>query len=73
MAKRLLVKSDIAYHDIDLAMDEAGRRALFERTGRMTFPQVLIDDEPIGGYLELVELARRGELPSTNDDARRAA
>jgi glutaredoxin 3 len=31
-------------------------------TGMMTFPQVVIDDTPIGGYQELVALDRAGGL-----------
>ena len=31
-------------------------------TGMMTFPQVVIDGEPIGGYQELVEADRDGRL-----------
>ena len=33
-----------------------------ELTGGMTVPQIVIDDKPIGGYMELVELDMEGEL-----------
>lgn len=70
MAKRLLATKRIAYREIDLAMDHDGRQSLVELTGRMTFPQVLIDDEPIGGYVELLQRVNDGSLPH---DDRRAA
>jgi glutaredoxin 3 len=31
-------------------------------TGMMTFPQVVIDGEPIGGYQELAQADRAGRL-----------
>ena len=31
-------------------------------TGGWTVPQILIDGQPIGGYTELWQLDRRGEL-----------
>ena len=43
-------------------MDGEGRRALSERTGSLTFPQIVVDDEPIGGYDELRRLVASGEL-----------
>jgi glutaredoxin 3 len=56
LAKRPLDQHGISYREINLAMDDDGRRRLAERTGRLTFPQIIIDDEPIGGYQERVEL-----------------
>jgi glutaredoxin 3 len=39
-----------------------GRSELVRMTGMMTFPQVVIDAEPIGGYQELVQVDRAGRL-----------
>ena len=61
-AKALLDRRAIPYEEINLARDPAGRTALAERTGMMTFPQVLIDEEPIGGYQELSAADRAGRL-----------
>ena len=33
-----------------------------ERTGGNTFPQVIIDDQPNGGCMELFDLEQSGEL-----------
>ena len=61
-AKALLDRRAIPYEEIDLARDPEGRTALVERTGMMTFPQVIIDEEPIGGYQELSAADRAGRL-----------
>jgi glutaredoxin 3 len=63
-ANRLLDQRGVAYRELNLAMDDDGRRRLAGRTGRLTFPQIVVDDEPIGGYRERVELVRRGALAS---------
>ena len=61
-AKALLAKRGIAYEEINLAKDPEGRAELVRLTGMMTFPQVVIDGEPLGGYQELVEADRDGQL-----------
>ena len=61
-AKALLAARKIPYEEINLAKDAAGRAKLAELTGMMTFPQVIIDGQPIGGYQELARADRAGEL-----------
>ena len=61
-AKALLAKRRIAYQEINLARDPEGRAELVRLTGMMTFPQVVIDDRPLGGYQELVRADREGAL-----------
>ncbi len=61
-AKALLDKRGIPYEEINLAKDADGRAELVSRTGMMTFPQVIIDDRPIGGYQELSAADRAGHL-----------
>jgi len=62
VAKSLLQKRNVAYAEVNLAKDPLGRAELVRTTGMMTFPQVVIDDEPIGGYQELVQADRAGLL-----------
>jgi glutaredoxin 3 len=62
VAKGLLQKRNVPYSEINLARDPAGRAELVRMTGMMTFPQVVIDGEPIGGYQELVQADRAGRL-----------
>ena len=61
-AKALLQKRSVPYEEINLAKDPVGRSELVRMTGMMTFPQVVIDAEPIGGYQELVQADRAGRL-----------
>ena len=61
-AKSLLKKKGIEYEEINLARDADGRAKLAELTGMMTFPQVIIDGEPLGGYQELAAADRDGKL-----------
>ena len=61
-AKDLLVKRELAFVEINLAKDPVGRRELAAFTGRMTFPQIVIDNEPLGGFQELLEADEAGRL-----------
>jgi glutaredoxin 3 len=61
-AKALLAARRIPYEEINLSKDPEGRARLAELTGMMTFPQVVIDGESIGGYQELVRADRAGTL-----------
>lgn len=61
-AKVLLRSRGIPYEEIDLTATPEARDRLVRRTGRMTFPQILIGERPIGGFEELVDLAHRGQL-----------
>lgn len=61
-AKSLLNARGIAYEEIPLAKDPVGRAELAQRTGMMTFPQILIDDEVVGGFQELARADREGRL-----------
>lgn len=45
--------------EIDIGSD---RTEIFERTGRMTIPQIFIDGEHVGGYDDLVAWVRDGRL-----------
>jgi glutaredoxin 3 len=62
VAKSLLQKRNIPYAEVNMAKDPSGRAELVRITGMMTFPQVVIDGEPIGGYQELVRADKAGRL-----------
>ncbi|HUY60067.1 MAG TPA: glutaredoxin domain-containing protein [Solirubrobacteraceae bacterium] len=62
-AKALLEKRGIAYEEINLARDPDSRNQLEEVTGMFTFPQILIGDQVIGGFEELLAADRAGHLP----------
>src|SRR5919198_797005 len=61
-AKALLDTRGFEYEEVSLDDDPAFRQKLFDLTGGWTVPQILIDDEPIGGYTELWRLDRSGTL-----------
>jgi glutaredoxin 3 len=61
-AKTLLAKRSVQYEEINLARDPDGRSRLSELTGMITFPQIVIDGEPIGGFQELLAADRAGKL-----------
>ena len=64
VAKALLAKRGVPYEEKNLAKDPEGRAELVRVTGMMTFPQVVIDGEPLGGYQELARADRAGLLVS---------
>lgn len=61
-AKQLLTDRGIGYTEVDVTEDPEQRAWLAEKTGRRTVPQIFINEEPIGGYDDLVALARAGKL-----------
>jgi glutaredoxin 3 len=61
-AKDLLSARGLSFREVNLAKDPVGRRRLAEFTGQMTFPQIVIGDEPVGGFQDLVEADRAGRL-----------
>ena len=61
-AKTLLDSRGVEYEEINLDGDPGFRQRLLELTGGWTVPQILVDGKPIGGYTELWQLDRSGEL-----------
>ena len=61
-AKTLLESRGLEFEEISLDEDPDFRRRLLELTGGWTVPQIVIDGQPIGGYTELWQLDRSGEL-----------
>jgi len=52
----------VAYEEINLARDPTGRVELAQRTGMMTFPQVIVDGQLLGGFTEVQAAAESGRL-----------
>jgi glutaredoxin 3 len=61
-AKSLLESRGVDYEEVSLTKDPDGRARLVQRTGQMTFPQIIVGDRVIGGFRELLEADRDGTL-----------
>lgn len=61
-AKNLLKEKDMPFTEVNLDGKDEELRALRERTGQRTVPQIFIDDEFIGGFSELSALNAEGKL-----------
>jgi glutaredoxin 3 len=61
-AKMLLKRRGISYDEINLARDPDGRAELEKKTGMVTFPQIVIGTETIGGFEQLLAADRTGRL-----------
>jgi glutaredoxin 3 len=61
-AKMLLEQRGLPFEEIRVDDDPDFRSKLEQMTGSWTVPQILIDGQPIGGFSELWQLDRDGEL-----------
>ena len=61
-AKKLLAQKEIAFEEINATGSAELRQEMTKLTGGMTFPQVLIDDTPRGGFDDLYAMNESGEL-----------
>jgi glutaredoxin 3 len=61
-AKGLLKARGVEFSEVNLARDPEGRVELAKQTGMMTFPQVTIDGELVGGFTEVRAAAESGRL-----------
>ncbi|MDP9347380.1 MAG: glutaredoxin [Actinomycetota bacterium] len=68
-AKRLLATRAIVYEEVNLAKDPDGRMELAQRTGMMSFPQIVVDGELLGGFRELALADQSGRLSELVADA----
>ncbi len=62
-AKRLLLRNNLKFEEIDIStksglIDEMIKKA----NGKRTIPQIFFDNYHVGGYQELRELEKSGEL-----------
>jgi len=61
-AKELLSARGARFSEVNLAKDPDGRAELSRRTGLMTFPQIVVGRETIGGLDDLEAADRDGRL-----------
>jgi glutaredoxin 3 len=61
-AKALLSKRGIEFEEVNLSKDPVGRAELAQRTGLMTFPQIVVGDRTLGGLDDLRAADEDGRL-----------
>lgn len=60
--KGLLRARGVEFAEINLAKDPDGRAALARETGMLSFPQVIVDGQLLGGFTEVQAAAESGRL-----------
>ncbi|MGD1058002.1 MAG: glutaredoxin [Solirubrobacteraceae bacterium] len=60
--KGLLKSRGVEFSEINLAKNPEGRAALARETGMLSFPQVIVDGELLGGFTEVQAAAESGRL-----------
>jgi glutaredoxin 3 len=61
-AKALLDMKQVAYHEINVDGNMDARREMMSLTGGRTVPQIIINEQPVGGCDDLFALERAGKL-----------
>ena len=62
-AKRLLIRNNLKFKEIDISTQDGLREEMIQKSnGKRTIPQIFFDNDHIGGYVELRELEKKGEL-----------
>ena len=61
-ARSLLSKRNVDFEEVDLGSDPELQAQLAEVTGLETFPQIVVDGEPLGGLNELRAADNDGTL-----------
>lgn len=70
LARRLLKKKGVAFQEIRVDRDPEQWDVMEARSGRHTVPQVFAGERHLGGYSDLAELDRAGELDAALGCAR---
>ena len=62
-AKRLLVRNNLKFREIDISTKDGLREEMIQKSnGKRTIPKIFFDEHHVGGYVELRELEKKGEL-----------
>ena len=62
-AKRLFLRNNLKYEEIDISTKSGLREEMIKKAnGKRTIPQIFFDNYHVGGYVELRELEKKGEL-----------
>ena len=58
----------VSYEEINIEKENMSRDDLSTLTGGYTVPQIIINDNPIGGFNELLQLNQSGKLKELLDN-----
>ena len=62
-AKRLLIRNNATFLEIDIASKEGLVEEMIQKAnGKRTIPQIFFNELHVGGYEELRDLEKKGEL-----------
>lgn len=61
-AKNLIKAKGVEFEEINVENDPEKRAWLAKITGQRTVPQIFINSTPYGGFTDIEELDRKGEL-----------
>ena len=62
-AKRLFSRNNLKFNEIDISSKDGLRDEMIKKAnGKRTIPQIFFDNYHVGGYVELRELEKNGEL-----------
>ena len=62
-AKRLFARNNLSFKEIDISSKDGLRDEMIKKAnGKRTIPQIFFDDHHVGGYVELRELEKTGNL-----------
>lgn len=60
--KGILSSRGVQFEEVNLSKDPVGRVELAQKTGMMTFPQVVVDGKLLGGFKEVQAALESGQL-----------
>ena len=62
-AKRLLKRNNLDFEIVDISSKDGLMQEMLQKSnGKKTIPQIFFNDKHIGGYVELRELEKNGNL-----------
>ncbi len=61
-AKGMLKTRGVDYREVNLSKDPEGRLELVQHTGMMSFPQIVVNGQLVGGFSELLAAEQDGRL-----------
>ena len=64
----MLDDMDMSYEEINIEKENISRDDLVQLTGGYTVPQIIINDNPVGGFNELLQLNQTGKLKELLDN-----